>query len=402
MTQRAAVRQLPVVTALAGAWAAAGYFLWETTVPSSLSLPSLDVHRFFTQHVVDRAEHFERLLEVGWVLNEVLLVAVFCLYARYGARFTKESAAGPIGTGILLAMLGFAIVWIAQLPYEVVATWWEKRYHVLKTGYVEVILGSWLALGAQFIALSVAVGIVMGAARFLPRGWWLVAVPVFAAIQLLLSFLSPYLVPTHSLRDARLATEARRIERQEGLSGIPVVVQDVHAYTPEENAFAAGLGPSRKVVLWDTLLSGGLGDRELRVVLAHEFGHHARFHLWKELGWFALFAFPEAYLVALATGRRGGLRNPESVPVAMLVVTLFALAATPLENVVSRHYEAEADWQALQTTRDPAATTRLFQHFGAYDIANPEPPTWSYVLFQTHPTLMQRIAMAEAWRARNG
>jgi STE24 endopeptidase len=401
VTERLAFRQLPTLAGVTGAWAAAAYFLWESTIPSGLSLPTLDVHRFFTQHVIDRAEHFERLLEIGWVLNEVLLVGVFVLYAVHGARFTKESAAGPIGTGILLAMLGFALVWIAQLPYQIVATWCERRYHVLKVSYVDVVLGGWLGLGAQFIALSAAVAIVMGAARFLPRGWWLVAVPVFAAIQLLLTFVSPYLVPSHALHDPQLAAEAKRLERQEGLSGIPVVVQDVHDYTPEENAFAAGLGPSRKVFLWDTLLTNGLRERELRVVLAHEFGHHARYHLWKELGWFALFAFPEAYLVAQATRRRGGLRNPESIPLALLVVTAFALAATPVENVISRHYEAEADWQALRTTRDPAAATRLFQHFGSSDISNPDPPTWAYVLFENHPTLMQRIAMAEAWKARN-
>ena len=105
-------------------------------------------------------------------------------------------------------------------------------------------------------------------------------------------------------------------------------MQDVHQYTPEENAFADGLGPSRKVFLWDTLLSGGLTERQLEAVVAHEYGHHARDHLWKDIGWFALFAFPEAYLLALATRKRGGLYQPESIPVALLVVVLFNLACS--------------------------------------------------------------------------
>ncbi len=396
-----ASRHVPLLAVLAGIWATASYFLWQSKVPASLSLPNLDARDFFTAHAISRADHFERLLEIGWVLNEVLLVGVFVIYAIYGARFTRESAAGPIGTGILLAMLGFSIVWLVQLPYEIVATWWERRYHVLKASYWEVILGGWLGLGVQFIALSVAVAIVMGAAHFLPRTWWLVAVPVFVGIQLFLTFVSPYLQQTHRLRDPQLAAEAKRIERAEGLSGIPVVVQDVHEYTPEENAFAAGLGPSRQVVLWDTLLTGGLGDRELQAVLAHEFGHHGRNHLWKFLGWYALFIFPEVYLIVLVTRRRGGMQKPESIPLALLVVTVFSLAATPFENIVSRHYEAEADWVALQTTHDPGAMTKLFQHFGSYDLSSPDPPTWAYVLFQNHPTLMQRIAMAEAWKTRN-
>jgi STE24 endopeptidase len=75
---------------------------------------------------------------------------------------------------------------------------------------------------------------------------------------------------------------------------------------------------------------------------------------------------------------------------------------TPLGNVVSRRYEAEADWSALRATHDPAAAIELFRKFTAYDLVQPEPPGWSYVMLDNHPTVVQRIAMARAWRARNG
>ena len=73
---------------------------------------------------------------------------------------------------------------------------------------------------------------------------------------------------------------------------------------------------------------------------------------------------------------------------------------TPFTNVVSRRYEAEADWRALQTTHDPASAVKLFRHFGLYDIVQPDPPGWSYVVLDSHPTIMQRIALANAWEAR--
>ena len=402
MRARVAPLQLSVLAALAGVWAAAAYFLWQSQVPSSLGLPHLDPGAFFDAHTLSKAARFERFLELSWVGQEVLLVAVFCAYAIWGAGFARESAAGRVGTGILLAMIGFALAWLVRVPFQVLDTWWERRYGVTKQGYAEVVLGGWLALGFTFIALSAAVAIVMGLAGVLGRWWWVAAVPVFVAIAFVVTLVSPFLqTSTHPLRSSRLTAAAKRIERREGLSGIEVEVQDVHSFTPQENAFASGLGPTRKVFLWDTLLIGGLTDREIEVVLAHEFGHHARDHLWKELGWYALLAFPEAYLVALATRRRGGLRRPESIPVALLVVTLFNLAALPVLNTITRHYEAEADWAALQTVRDPTAMRGLFQHFGSHDLANPDPPTWAYVLFADHPTLMQRIAMADAWRARN-
>src|SRR5207248_8664784 len=136
----------------------------------------------------------------------------------------------------------------------------------------------WLGLGFLFLTLSAAVAIVMNIARFLPQLWWVAAVPVFVGIAMLQTFVGPYLLGGHSLAqdDPKLAAAAQRLERKEGVSGIPVKVLVVHDYTPEENAFATGLGPSRRVYLFDTILTGGMNERQLETVLAHEFGHQAR------------------------------------------------------------------------------------------------------------------------------
>ena len=72
----------------------------------------------------------------------------------------------------------------------------------------------------------------------------------------------------------------------------------------------------------------------------------------------------------------------------------------PLESAVSRHLEAEADWVALTTTADPRNAEALFEEFTRIALADPSPPTWAYVLFSTHPTVEQRIAMARAFAAR--
>ena len=85
----------------------------------------------------------------------------------------------------------------------------------------------------------------------------------------------------------------------------------------------------------------------------------------------------------------------------MLVLALLGIITAPLENAISRRYEAEADWLALQTTRDPGAAKRLFARFATTSLQQPSPPTWDYVFLENHPTIMQRIAMAAAWRARH-
>jgi len=79
---------------------------------------------------------------------------------------------------------------------------------------------------------------------------------------------------------------------------------------------------------------------------------------------------------------------------------VLGLLSLPLENAISRHREAEADWIALQTTHDPAAATALFRRFVPTTLDDPSPSTIDYLLLENHPTIMQRLAMAQAWRLR--
>jgi STE24 endopeptidase len=151
-------------------------------------------------------------------------------------------------------------------------------------------------------------------------------------------------------------------------------------------------------VLWDTLVDGRFSRPELEIVIAHELGHLARNHIWKAVGWYALFAFPGAFLIARLTRRRGGMAEPAAVPLSLLVLVVLGLLALPLQSAISRHREAEADWMALQTTRNPTAATALFRRFVPTTLDEPSPSTIDYLLLENHPTIMQRIAMAQAWR----
>jgi STE24 endopeptidase len=174
----------------------------------------------------------------------------------------------------------------------------------------------------------------------------------------------------------------------------------VHTSTSRPNSEAEGIGPSRRVVVFDTMLDGRFSDREVTFVLGHELGHVRRNHVLKSVGWFALFAFPGAFLISRVARRRGGMTQPAAVPLALLALVVLGLLATPIQNAISRHIESEADWVALQTTRDPTAGVQLFRQFVPTTLSEPDPPTWDYLLLENHPTIMQRIAMIRAWQRR--
>jgi Zn-dependent protease with chaperone function len=386
---------------VAALWAAAVYVLWQSKVPDGLDLPHVDEDAYFSDDVLDRADDYALFQRVNFVLSQVALVAVLGLFAWRGARFARESAAGRIGTGMLLGMIGLALVWIVQVPFGLAGHWWDRRHDITKVGYLEWAVTTYFSLGFAFLFLSLAILIVMALAAVTREYWWALGAPAFVGLAVLFAFVFPYLVPDlHRIEDPQIAADARELAAAQGVEEIPVRVQTVSDVTSAPNAGASGIGPSRRVILWDTLLTGPFERDEIRFVLAHEFAHHSRNHLWKFLGWYTLLAIPGFFIVARVARRRGGVYEPKAIPLALFVVVVLQLLALPVLNTIGRHAEGEADWVALETTRDPDGARALFRHFTTDGLADPTPPGWSYLLMDTHPSIAERIAMANAWEAR--
>ncbi|HEX5593841.1 MAG TPA: M48 family metalloprotease [Solirubrobacterales bacterium] len=400
LTRRLARPSTPALVLGAALWAWAAHALWAATSLPSLDLPHLDPHDFFTDSFLERSATFERFLAIEGVLAWVAVLAVLAVYAKRGPQLVRESAAGRVGTGMLLAMLGFAVVWLTQVPFDLLSLWWERRYDVSHQGYVQHLLFSFLGLGGQFVFVCVGFGIAMGLAGVMRRWWWLAVVPAFMALAVLFAFLTPYLVPdTSAIERPALKAEARALERIEGSREARLRVQDVDSFTDAPNAMTVGLGPSSTVIFWDTLLNGDFSRNEVRFVLAHEIGHLAHDDTVKRLGWLTLFLLPAWGLTALLTRRRGGLARPEAIPLALLVLVAIQFLATPILNVAYRREEAAADWAALQATREPATGKAVMRQLATKSLSNPDPAAWISALYENHPPIMRRIEMAAAWES---
>jgi STE24 endopeptidase len=302
---------------------------------------------------------------------------------------------------MLLGMLGLAIVWLVALPFRIAAHWWSRRYDLTDAGYVEWLLQDWTLLGAQFVSLCFALLVVMGLARRLGDKWWLPGAGVFAAVAALFTFVAPYVdYTTEPLRNEEILEAAEQYRGELGLDDVPVYVQEIPEDTELANAYAYGFGPSKRVVFWETLLQDPFDRDGQKLVLAHELAHHSQGHLPEGIGWFAIFAVPGAWILMQATKGRGGMGAAEAVPLALLVAAVFQLATAPAANLVTRRMEREADWKALQVTRDPEALEGVMAGFVETSLSDPDPPGWIQLMTGTHPSLEDRVAMARAWAAR--
>jgi STE24 endopeptidase len=392
------------ITVLAAVvWLVGAALLWRTTtVPDDLSLPKLDARDYFSAAELARTARYERFVRIDLILSLLATTAVLLVFVRRAPRLARSTGLGPIGAGVIVAMVVLIALWASGLPFAVALRWWDKRHHLVKGSWIDWLIQPWAQLSVGVVLVMLGVTIVMAFARRYPRHWWLPVTPVVLVFATLYAFASPYVsaAGVDRPKNPELRADIQRLERIEHVEGTPVDVEKVSNTTTEANAFATGLGPTTRVVLWNTLLDHRFTLGEVRFVLAHEFGHIAHKHLWKGLGWTILLTVPIAFFLAQVTRRRGGLGDPGVLPYGLLVLVLVEIALTPATNVISRHFEREADWSALEATRDPASGRGLFQQFSKTSLQQPNPPSWAYVFFDTHPTTMQRIAMTEAWKTR--
>jgi STE24 endopeptidase len=398
--RRTLAKALALVAAVA-LWLAATAVLWRTEVPD-LALPDLDPRDYFAAGELDRIDGYRsvsRLLFLASLAAEIAVLALLVWYAGPLAARLERVGRGPVRTSVLVGLVVVVAVWPATLPFAAVTHARRRDFGLSEQGW-----GGWLwdeltSLGVRAVLVSIGVaGAVWLAGRFGPR-WWLVGAPALAAIGVVFILLQPLVVQPlfnrfEPLADRELAAEIEELAAGMGVEVDDILVADASRRTTTANAYVAGIGPTRRVVLYDTLLDGRFADGEIRVVSAHELAHVERRHLWKGLAWFALLAVPGVFGLAWVTNRFGGL-GPRLVPLGLAFVFAYVLLTQPVANAVSRRYEAEADWLALQATGDPASAVALERRFVRTGLADPDPPAWVAYWLGTHPTPMRRIAMAE-------
>jgi STE24 endopeptidase len=375
-------------------WLGAAAWLWRTQVPAGLDVPELTKDELFPPSVVERAEEYARLPRLLWLGRTATELGLLVVLAVGAPALVARLRGGRVLRSVLALLVVLAALWLVHLPFGLAAHWWRRRYDLSDQGY-----GAWLVypwpelLGTLLLATAALLaGVVL--TRRLGDRWWLAGAPVLAALGAASVLAQPLLLAPRlePLRDPGL----ERLVAAVAGDGVGLEVKRVSERTRALSGEIAGIGPTRRVVLWETALDGRLRDDGVRFLAAHEAAHVGRRHLWRGVAWLALLAVPGAWVLARATRRLGGLGEPAAMPIAVLAVVAFQLATLPLVSVVSRRYEAEADWIAARSTGQPAGAEAFLSLLPETNLADPDPPRWWTLVRGTHPTLVDRIAQARA------
>jgi STE24 endopeptidase len=411
------VNRFAVVVTLAVLLAGLGLAV-ALTVPWTVlpgASPHVDIARDFTRadlaqevayHSAVRPPAYASLL-LGLVFAGVLALTPL------GARIVT-AVARPFGGGfvasVLLGTLTLIVVGrVATLPLDALAERVLRRYGLSTQSW-----GSWLIDAAKGAAIatvmtSLVLLAVLGLVRLAPRTWWAWAAVSTAALVIIGSFVYPLLVEPvfnkfSSLPAGQLRTDLLTMADRDNVPVRDVLVADASRRTTSLNAYVSGFGSTRRIVVYDTLLQKAT-PAEVELIVAHELGHAKRQDVLHGTLLGALGSAAGVCVLALLLSwspllRRAGATapgDPRVIPLVLFLAAAGALLLAPATNLISRRIEARADVHSLDVTRDVPTFITSEQRLARTNLSDLDPNPFLYVMFSSHPTSPQRIALAREW-----
>ncbi len=352
-------------------------------------------------------------------LDTAYLAAAAFVLAWPIDRWLQDLVPGD-GYGWMTLRLGAMFVIITVLHAGVSFPLSLYSGHLLEHqfGLSKLSFGGWLWRYAKRNLLASGFGLVLilglyGLIWLTGPWWWLTAAAAFFVVSIVIGRLAPVLIlplfySVEKLESPELAERIARLAEGTGLSIEGVYRLGLGEETVKANAMLAGLGRTRRVLLGDTVLDSFSPD-EIEVIFAHEIGHHVFHHIRKLILTGILYSAAGFFLcdrvlrvwVVWCEGQLDYSTMPAyTLPLMMLVLTLFAMLLEPLQNAVSRHYERQSDRYALDRTGLKDAYISAFRKLAKLNKDDPDPHWLDVALFHSHPPIAERLKAVEAVGSR--
>jgi STE24 endopeptidase len=345
-------------------------------------------------------------LAVGLAL--ILVLGLTSLGARLLGVVTRPLRRRPlqlIGAAVALS----ALTRLVGLPFDMWSETVTRRYGLSTESW-----GTWFVDQLTSFGVTLVIWIVVLLSlhlliRWSPRRWWAGAAAVAFALVIGVSFAYPVVVEPlfnsfHPMKPGPLRNDLLAMARADHVPVSDVLVADASKRTTALNAYVSGFGSTRRIVVYDTLLTSE-SPEEIKLIVAHELGHAKRGDVLHGTLVGALGAATGVCLLYLMMSsprllRRAGVESaadPRSIALLLAGVTVLLQVAGPVQNLVSRRIEARADVHALDVTHDPATFVRMQRSLSARNLDELAPSLFEYALWNTHPTGPERIAMGREW-----
>ena len=361
---------------------------------------------YFSAAQIETAESFRRGQLWLFGAQTALELGLLVLIVRRPPGWLVRERRRQVLAGAAAAAALSATLSIATLPVRVVSRERARDVGLVTQGWAGYAgdVAKSTAIGSGLAGAGGAL-LVFGMRRF-RRGWWAPAAAVIVGFGVVTTYATPVVLdPLFNTFTALPPGEARtavfELARRAGVDVGQVYVMDASRRTTAANAYVAGLGRTKRVVLYDNLLED-FEPAEVRLVVAHELGH-VRYsdvpHGLLFLAIVAPFGMLAAARIAERVGPRDALGSAAAVPAVVLGVGIMAPAVTFVSNQLSRAVEQRADAYSLELTGEPETFIAFQRRITVQNVSDPDPPDATHWLLGTHPTTIERIGLGARFEA---
>ncbi|HEY8739164.1 MAG TPA: M48 family metallopeptidase [Candidatus Dormibacteraeota bacterium] len=382
--------------------------------PSFYRRTAYDTKDWYDAELVERARNYMQPIKpvrrLDAIVNTALSIALVLLLA--GPRIVSALHGLPWPVQLVAVMLLTSIVsTLVQLP----SGYWFQMVHEKKWGFSTQTLGTWVKDQVKSFAVGAVIGgvllvLIFALIRATPY-WWILGGLGIGAVVLVLSFVFPVLILPLFYKQKAVEGELKaRIDRIAGIAGVAVrraFVMDASTRSTRDNAFVGGLGRTKRVVVFDTILEhpGHVLDH----VLAHELGHYRLRHIVLQVPFVMLASIVQFGLIAvlaswsplLQLAGVSSLREPAALPLFSLLSLLLAPPFGLLNAWFTRVLERQADLEALELLDDPGAFIDIWRRLTTKNLGDLE-PSWYSRAKGDHPVDCERMAFGKLWAELNG
>jgi STE24 endopeptidase len=306
--------------------------------------------------------------------------------------------------GVLAAIGG-----VTGLPFSLYDTFvLEKKY-----GFSTITWKIWItdlvkSLIVSAILMSIMISAFMAFVSYLPKSWWFWAWVFFTLFEIILLWLYPVLIAPlfnkyEPIQDELLKEKITALLDKAGLKTKGIYQVDAGKRSKHTNAYFTGIGKTKRIVLYDTLLASH-SPEEIVAVLAHEVGHWKKKHIVKQLIFMIGASLALLYLVYLVVGfpvLYSAFRIQYTpVYVGLFLVSLYLgpirFFLSPVGAAVIRRYEREADGMAFELTGTSQPMVKALKRLAKDNLSNLYPHPLYVWFYYSHPPLIERIKYLQA------
>lgn len=366
----------------------------------------------------EKALAYHRSGNVLWVVNTIwgLLVPAVILFTGFSARI--RTWAQSLGRKWFFVVgVYFVIFAVITFVIDLPLSYYQGYVRQHAYGLSNQTFQKWASDQLTGLMVGIVMGVLFLWVPYLllaksPRRWWLytglLSIPFIVLVALVQPiWIDPLFNKFGAMKDKTLEADILRLAERAGIEGSRVFEVAKSEDTNAINAYVAGVGGTKRIVLWDTILAK-LERRELLVVMGHEMGHYVLAHVWKIILVLSSLIVVMLYAIHRVVGwileryrtRLGfsALSDVASLPLILILFGAGSLVVTPISLAVQRHFEHEADRFGLEITRDNRSAAEAFVKLQQENLAVPRPGRLYQWWRASHPSLGERIDFSNDYR----